>query len=141
MAKNIEGFDVNKVFDDENPIHCITDNTVYGDEFYENLKELNKIRISNKKKLLLETPFVDANNDYKKAFQPIFIEIDSLSQFTASQVAEVLEKNQLGDSSTNTEALTDSRLKSQIISRMPTICARHGYYLTLCAHVGQEHKT
>ena len=140
LAKNIEDFDVDKIFDEHDPVHLITDNSVYGDEFYENLKVLNNERHANRKKLTLETPFIDKDREYKKALLPLPIEIDSLSQFTASQVATVLEKNQLGDSSTNTEALTDARLKSQIISRLPTMCSKYGYYLTATAHVGNQHK-
>lgn len=140
LAKHIEGFDIDRIFDEDKPVHVITDNSVYGDEFYENLKLLNINRQQRKKSLLKETPFVDKDGKYKTVMTPLPIELDSISQFAVSDVALILEKNKLGDSSTNTEALTDARLKSQIISRLPTICSNNGYYLTATAHVGSEHK-
>lgn len=140
LAKHIDGLNEEYVFDETNRKYSITDNRVYGDLFYERLKLLGKSRQARLSKITKKTPFVDINGNYKEALSPLLIEIDSISEFKTAKTADVFDKSKLGDSSNNMNAMTEARLKGQVISNFPNMGAINGYYITVTGHVGDKHQ-
>lgn len=121
----------------------ITDSTaMMGEEWFDALKELASDRVSkdNLKSNTRTTPFVDRENGgFFTAVRPTVVEIDSLSMLTTSAVKQVFDKAEIGDSSTNMSAMSDARIKTQMLNQFPAFTAAHGVYILTSAHVGKQH--
>ncbi|WJJ55159.1 hypothetical protein [Xanthomonas phage RTH11] len=121
----------------------ITDSTaMMGEEWFDALKDMGAERISkeNIKKNTLTTPFINHElGGFFTAVRPTVVEIDSLSMLTTSTVQQVFDKNEIGDSATNMSAMSDARIKTQMLNQFPSFTAAHGVYILTSAHVGKQH--
>jgi hypothetical protein len=117
----------------------ITDKTVYvGDEWYKNHK--NELEEKSKRKdIIVNTPFF--NRERTGAFTmliPTFTEIDSFTEFETSDVIEMQDKNDLGESGGNTIHMRQGLAKLRILMEAPRLHGQAYDYLLMTAHLGKE---
>ncbi|MBW6072817.1 hypothetical protein KZ856_38270, partial [Pseudomonas aeruginosa] len=62
--------------------------------------------------------------------------IDSFSKFIVTAVSDMYEKNAIGASGNNTDAMTNGKAKNQLFNQLPQVCAKTGTYIVLTAHTG-----
>lgn len=141
LAEGVEGLNPAELFDEDDPAMVLTDTSVVGNDYYERLKEMSRNKIANKASILRESPFVDNLGNLYKVIDPTMVEIDSMSQLTVDAIEEMFDKNEIGDSKLNIEAMTAARYKSQMIAQLPSMTARASLYMSMTAHVGKEIKT
>lgn len=112
-----------------------------GNEWFEKFRMGIKERITNRKDYLLTTPFYDRHTkELFKMLVPVVAEIDSLSQFETESVEIMYDKNEVGSSGLNTEALRGAAAKSQMLGQLPGLTGSGGVYTILTAHLGDEHQ-
>lgn len=107
-----------------------------GDEFFKIFRQALLEKEKAEKDYLRTTPFLDMNGNKKKCLYPTMGLIDSFSKFIVTAVAEMYEKNAIGASGNNTDAMTNGKAKNQLFNQMPQVCAKSGTYMILTAHVG-----
>jgi hypothetical protein len=121
----------------------ITDSTaMMGDDWFEALKAFadERQKKENVKQFVRTTPFINRENG--KLFtmlSPVLGEIDSLSMFVTKTTADVFDKVEIGNSATNMSAMSDARVKSQMLQQLPTFTAANSFFVMASAHVGKQH--
>jgi hypothetical protein len=122
----------------------ITDSTaMIGEVWFEALKAYGEEAISKEKikANTRTTPFLNKEaGGFYTAVKPFISEVDSLSMLTTSTTQDVFDDVEVGHKDTNISAMTDARIKTQLINQLPTFCASHGVYVLMSAHVGKQHK-
>lgn len=130
--KQLNGIDLAALDD-----YVLTDMTTYsGNKWWSLYQEIINGR-SKDKKLLLTTPFTDADNNVIKAIRPTVSEVDSLSMFNIDNLIQLGEKEEIGSSKRNTEAARLGMAKSQMLRHIPALTAGGGSYLMMSAHLGK----
>lgn len=121
-------------------IWSVTDKTgQMGDEWWKIKKTwLRDEKLKNKKNYTLETPFVDREGKPIHAIFPTFGEIDSVTEFETSDIQEIQDKNNLGDSGGNTIHMRSGLAKTRLLMDIPNICNATGHYIGCTAHVGLD---
>jgi hypothetical protein len=137
MARQFEEFYGEDVIDSGRWV--ITDNTVYtGDEWYKIQKDFLAGKLKDKN-LWVETPFW--NRDRTGPFMmlvPTFTEMDSFTKFETSDVIDMQDKNDLGDSGGNTIHMRQGLAKMRFLMEAPRINCGAYNYLLMSAHLGKE---
>ena len=113
----------------------------FGDQWYEDVKNYLTERANpkNAKSLLRKTPFFDkVKNDWHMMKAPVFIEIDSFTEFESSDVINMQDKNKLGDSGANTMYMRAGLIKARLVSELPRLLNSGGAYCGLVAHLGKD---
>lgn len=119
----------------------LTDKTIQtGNDWWETFKNFTKQKRLDSKKQMLETPFADKDGKPIKAMRPDIFEIDSLSQMDIESVLAMHEKNEIGSSGLNMEAMKSAAAKSQMLNQLPGITGSAGAYVIMTAHIGEEHQ-
>jgi hypothetical protein len=118
-----------------------TDNTVMsGNVWFDALRKLGDHRKKESKKYTLTTPFVNKKSgEYIQILNPFLGEIDSLSMFSTDSVENIYDKNQIGDSGANTDALRGAAAKSQMLMQLPSLTGQAGLYVSFTMHMGDQH--
>lgn len=118
----------------------LSDNTVMsGNLHFDKLRSFGKEKQKNPKQWMLTTPFIDnRTGENIKAFIPTVSAIDSLSMLSTDSVETIYDKNQIGDSGANTDALRGSAAKSQMLVQLPSLTGMSGIYSIMTAHVGDK---
>jgi len=124
----------------------ITDQTVmYGDEFFEAVKEESEVRYLEKKKalikgnsdIILTTPHLDQKGQPHRMLAPVFVLVDSFTQLQIEAVMnKTLDSNNVGDSKTSMFDMGDGRAKTHLIAQLPRICMRGDIIWVMTGHVG-----
>lgn len=107
-----------------------------GDEFFKIFRTALNDKEKDAKTHMKTTPFLDINGNRKKCLYPTTGFIDSFSKFIVTAVADMYEKNAIGASGNNTDAMTNGKAKNQLFNQLPQVCAKTGTYMILTAHVG-----
>lgn len=119
----------------------LTDKTMMtGSEWFDEYKKVLKERIKHPSSHMATTPFINHEGVKLKAYKPFVAEIDSLSQLDFEVVQNMYDKNGVGDSSLNMEAMKSAGAKSQMLIQLPGLTGASGAYLMMSAHVGDEHQ-
>lgn len=118
----------------------ITDKSVYyGNEWFEKLKEYLKNKKDNANKLTVETPFLDRDGKSNmKIIVPTFGDVDSFSEFETSDVAKIMDENELGDSGGNTIHMRQGLAKTRFLMEMPALGVSTNHFTFLSAHLGKQ---
>ena len=121
-------------------IWSVTDKTKHtGDEWYKILKDfLRNEKIKNRKEYTFETPFIGKDGQPIKMLFPTFGELDSITEFETSDVGEIQDKNQLGESGGNTIHMRAGLAKTRLLMELPVLCNTASHYLILTAQVGTD---
>lgn len=119
----------------------ISDSTVMsGNVWFESIKNFSKAKIAASKQTVKTTPFINREGNNIEAFIPSLAMADSLSRMNIDAVDAILDKNNIGDSGNNVEALRASHAKNQMLIQLPVLTAESGLYMTFTAHVDDELK-
>lgn len=119
----------------------ISDSTVMsGNVWFESIKNFAKVKRDQEKHTLKTTPFPAREGGLIKAYIPSLAMADSLSRMNIDAVDAILDKNNIGDSGNNVEALRASHAKNQMLIQLPVLTAENGIYMTFTAHVDDELK-
>lgn len=112
---------------------------LYGDQWFDKLKEMLEQKIKHSKDLMVETPFLDRDGKTLiKILQPTFSLIDSFSEFETSDVAKILEDTSIGDKEANTLHMRAGLGKTRFLMEYPPIAIEAQHYLSTTAHFGKE---
>lgn len=107
-----------------------------GDEYFKIFRKALSEKEKDAKTYMRTTPFLDVNGNNKKCLYPTTGFIDSFSKFIVTAVSDMYEKNAIGASGNNTDAMTNGKAKNQLFNQLPQVCAKTGTYMILTAHVG-----
>lgn len=118
----------------------VTDSTKHlGNEWFKILKEfLRNEKLKKPKDCTLPTPFADKHGKPILTLFPTFGEVDSLTKFITSDVEEMQNKNEIGESGGNMIFARAGLGKSRLLMELPILCASTGHYTVATAHVTQE---
>lgn len=120
----------------------LTDGTaMIGNVWFRALTDYAKEKAKDPKKNSSTTPFINRKTgEFIVILTPTAVELDSLSMFTTDSIGNIYEKNNVGDSGANTDALRGAAAKSQMLMQIPTLTAANSIYLMTSAHVGKQHQ-
>lgn len=138
FAKGFPMFRDIDMFDEK--IWLVSDvNEHMGDEWFSLLREfLRNVKIKQGKKRMMDTPFVNKKGEPIQTLYPTFGQLDSVTKFTTASVAEIQNKNNIGDSSRLTEFMRQGLVKAQLLAELPIMCGAAAHYMIATAHVTQE---
>lgn len=112
--------------------------TISCSEHHNSVRKAVKERVANKKNLV-ETPFRDRDGKPMMYYPPHIEIVDSYSAYTPDQVEATRDKNEAGDSGRNMEAMSNARIKTQMLSELLVDTAKGGVYYYMTAHLGEQH--
>lgn len=119
----------------------ISDSTVMsGNVWFDEIKKFTRAKIAAPKQTVMTTPFIDRKGENITAYIPSLAMADSLSRMNIDAVDAILDKNNIGESGNNVEALRASHAKNQMLIQLPVLTAESGLYMTFTAHVDDELK-
>lgn len=127
--------------EDEGRLMLADGTSMIGNVWFKALQDYAKDKVKEAKSITFTTPFIDPKSGkHFEMLQPTPVELDSLSMFTTDSVGNIYEKNTVGDSGANTDALRGAAAKSQMLMQIPTMTAQSSIYLMTSAHVGKQHQ-
>ena len=118
----------------------VTDKTIYyANEWFEILKKFLKEKKADAKKYMVTTPFPDRDRvtAFKMPF-PSFGQLDSFSEFETEDVAEIYNKNELGEAGGNTVHMRSGLAKTRFLMEVPALCGGGYHYMTMVAQLGKK---
>lgn len=111
-----------------------------GEEWYREHKDFLRLK-SKDKNNWLETPFADRDKKtHLRMLIPTFSMIDSFSEFRTSDVGEMNDKNDLGESGANTMHMRQGLSKIRLLMDVPELYASAYHYGILTAHIGRQNE-
>ena len=117
----------------------ITDESIIlGDVWWENEKKYLSDKKALGAKIRVSTPFKDRNGQAMTVILPTFGQLDSLSKFTTSDVAKMVDDNELGASGGNTVHMRQGLAKMRLLQELPRVCAGYSHFTTVTAHIGKD---
>lgn len=121
-------------------VWTVTDKTIYyANEWYEVQKKYLNEKRTNASKILVSTPFPSREKGKLLLIpNPTFGGIDSFSEFETADVAEIQNKNELGDSGGNTIHMRQGLAKTRFLMEIPTLAGGSYHYMLMTAHIGKE---
>lgn len=116
-----------------------TNKAIYmGNEFWQKTRDNLKEKMSDKKKRMYKTAFLSRDRVMPMEVPtPWFSDIDSLSQFMTSDVNDMMDKNELGDSGGNTIFMRQGLAKMRMLMEMPTVAAQGFNFFLFTGHIGK----
>lgn len=123
---------------ENDPQFSFTDLSAYpgGEQFFKTFRDAVETKTKAEKEYMRTTPFVDPHGKELQALYPTTGMIDSFTRLRISSVDKNYEKNLVGDSALNTDAMATGKAKNQLLNQVPGICANTGTYFIMTAHVG-----
>jgi hypothetical protein len=117
----------------------ITDKTVYhGDQWYDQVKDFMNMKIKEKAKYSMTTPFLDRDGKPLKIIVPTGLEVDSMSEFVTQDVIKMQDENSLGESGANTVSMRQGLQKNRFLMEIPALSGGSYTYVLMSAHIGSE---
>jgi hypothetical protein len=118
----------------------ITDKTMYfGETWYKANRDFLEAKLKQAAKIQVETPFWNRDRTAPMTISmPSFSEVDSLTEFETSDVAEMQSKNELGESGGNMIHQRQGLAKTRILMEAPRLNTGSYNYLLMTAHIGKE---
>lgn len=111
---------------------------MYGDKWFSVLKEYLENKEANRKHLLQDTPFLAADKkSVIQIMQPTFSHVDSFSEFETSDIAKIMDENELGAASGQTIYMRQSLSKNRLLMEYPRIGVSNQHYLLTTTHFGK----
>lgn len=123
----------------ENGRWSITDKTMYhGDQWYDEVKDFMQLKIKEKAKYSLKTPFKNREGEELKILIPSILEVDSMSEFVTQDVIRMQDDNSLGESGANTVSMRQGLQKNRLLMEIPALSGGSYTYTLMTAHIGSE---
>lgn len=112
---------------------------MYGDKWFEGLKQFLEEKEKNTKALMQPTPFLSVDKkSVVQIMQPTFSLIDSFSEFETSDIAKIMDENLLGEAGGNTVYMRQNLAKNRLLMEYPRLGVGNQHYLLTSAHFGKE---
>lgn len=139
LSKQIRELFNEDLFNHEQVLWKVTDKTVmWGNEFFEKLKEFTRYKRKNQKAYEVETPFLDRDGSPFKIILPTFGLIDSITDFQTEKESDIQDENELGDSGGNTLFARSGLFKTRLLTELPGVCGGSYHFLGLTAQLNTE---
>ena len=137
VIRELHGHDL---FNFDETLWEVTDKTVmWGNEYFEKLKEFIRYKRKNAKAYGVETPFMDAEGkDLFSIILPTFGAMDSLTDFQTENESDMMDKNELGEGGANTLFARSGLFKTRLLTELPGLCGGGYHYLGLTAQLNKE---
>ena len=117
----------------------ITDKTVYhGDQWYDEVKDFMNMKIKEKAKYSVKTPFIGRDGKPMTMIIPTGLQIDSMSEFVTQDVIKMQDSNSLGESGANTVSMRQGLQKNRFLMEIPALSGGSYTYVLMTAHIGNE---
>lgn len=117
----------------------ITDKTIYhGDQWYDNVKGFMNMKMKDKGKYSITTPFLDRNKQNLKIIVPTCLGVDSMSEFVTQDVIKMQDENSLGESGANMVSMRQGMQKNRFLMEIPALAGGSYTYVMMTAHIGSE---
>lgn len=118
----------------------LSDETIHDiTSFFTAVRRLAAYKQQNRKKLEVETPFIDPlSGKPLRMLIPTIIVIDSLSKLGCAELDATFDKNELGSSKNYTIFMKDANLKTQMLRQFPVIASKSGIYFVITAHINNK---
>jgi hypothetical protein len=117
----------------------ITDKTVYtGDKWYDITKDFMQMKIKEKVKHSIATPFLDRKGDPLKIIVPTCLGVDSMSEFVTQDVLKMQDDNSLGEAGANMVSMRQGMQKNRFLMEIPALAGGSYTYVLMTAHIGSE---
>lgn len=110
-----------------------------GNAWFTEIREAAAARVKDKKSAV-DTPFRARGGGAMPYYDPHLEMCDSFSGFVPAAIEKLQDKADAGDSGRNMEAMTDARIKTQILQELNSVNPRAGIYMTMSAHMGKQHQ-
>lgn len=138
MIRRVEGLHEEDVLQTGRWI--ITDKTMHtGDDWYAKQREFLEEKAKNVGKWSVDTPFWNRDRSGPlKMIIPTFNEIDSFTEFETSDVMDMQDKNDLGESGGNTIHMRQGLAKLRLLMEAPRLNGQANNYSLMTAHIGKE---
>lgn len=141
LSKQIRGLFNEDLFDYRNVLWKVTDKTVmWGNEFFEKMKDFLRFKRKNQKSYEIETPFLDRDGTPFKIILPTFGLIDSITDFQTETEGDMMDENELGESGANTLFARGGLFKTRLLTELPGLCGGAYHFLGLTAQLNTEMK-
>lgn len=141
LSKQVRELFSQDLFDHENILWQVTDKTVmWGNEFFEKLKEFTRYKRKNIKSYLVETPFLDRDGKQFNIILPTFGNIDSITDFQTETESDMMDDNELGASAANTLFARGGLFKTRLLTELPGLCGGAYHFMGLTAQLNTEMK-
>lgn len=111
-----------------------------GNKWFDKFRDFSNLKRKEAKSIMRTTPFIDHKGEYIKTIMLHLFELDSLSMMITDSVEGIYDKNQIGDSGANTDALRSAAAKTQMLMQLPNLTAGASNFLVTTAHVGEKHQ-
>ena len=119
----------------------LTDSTmISGNKWFDRFRDFSNAKRKEAKSMSRTLPFVDNKGNNIQTLMAHLFEIDSLSMFITDSVEGIYDKNQIGDSGANTDALRSAAAKTQMLMQLPNMTAGASNFVITTAHVGDKHQ-
>lgn len=117
----------------------VTDKTVmWGNKFFEKLKDFLAFKRKNRKDYLVETPFLDRDGKSRiQVILPTFGSVDSLTDFQ-SEAEEKIMVAELGHSDANMLFARGGLIKTRLLGELPPMCAGGYHYMGITAQLNKD---
>ena len=110
----------------------------YANVWWKTLKTWLSDKKKNSSKIMRDTPFVDrSRKKYLQIMTPTFTEVDSFSEFETEDVAEMQDKNELGESGGNTIHMRQGLAKVRFLMEIPALMGAAVNFTLMTAHIGK----
>ena len=124
----------------EEGVYTITGkSSAFGDKWWAGIKDYLDNKSKNRKEILLETPFMASDKkSLVRIAQPTFSLMDSFSEFETSDIAKIMDDNELGDAGGNTIYMRQNLSKNRFLMEYPRYGVSNQHYLLTTTHFGKE---
>ena len=109
-------------------------------DMWETIRQLAARREAQRDQLWKETPFLDEDGEPVRILMPFAHSQDSLSEWKSNVIEKKLDENDVGAKENATFGLMHGAAKTQMVSEIPTMCARGGMIIFQSAHMGDKFK-
>lgn len=139
LSAHMDYISIHDIFDEGRA--TITDSSqMSGNKLFQAIKDYSKDK-TDKNKIktnMFTTPFIDDKGNSIKTYFPTIFEKDSLSMMPFDSVDAIYDKNEVGDSGMNVEAMRSSSAKSQMLLQYPAITVPNNNFIIATAHMGDD---
>ena len=108
------------------------------EDFHERIMEIVAERNKYRKDLTEETPFLDRNGKFIKAWVPIVIVCDSFSGAPVRLATQLVDKEGLSGAKSTTDNMKSGLIKTRFFSQLPYLAAKGGIIFVFTAHIQKD---
>lgn len=139
LASKIEHLDVQDMM--VNGTYNITDAVIkIADDWYESLKKwLDENKVSVKKRITIQLPFLGVDGKPVEILAPTFGIIDSVSEMQTKSGEKIEDEADISDSKGNMLFARENLAKQKFLMRLVRVCNEADHFVFITAHMGQKY--